>query len=321
MTSTQRPGRCRPRTPRTTGPWHGWRSGAGINLNEAIGFDIAGENGIAYATITTGGISRLYTVNLTTGAATLVGAIGTGTPYLGLTATPKTVGFDSAGIAAGEGGTATLTVSRKGIARREPATVDYATSSGRPPADQDFEPASGTLSWANGEIDLEADHGGDQGRRRPGEAETLNVTLSNPTAGTTIAPPATATVTIGASDQPSADRQGPCSRPRRRLPSGCGKVLKRGAAFTATTSEAVSCSPPTCAWPSVWRSGSSCPGASTQASRPARRLARAEGETDPARGAQAARRPRRVRRHPRRVVRRRGRQPRRGQGPQARVKR
>jgi hypothetical protein len=61
--------------------------GLGTNLNEAIGFDISGLSGIAFASITTGGISRLYTINLTTGAATLVGAIGTGTtPYLGLTA-------------------------------------------------------------------------------------------------------------------------------------------------------------------------------------------------------------------------------------------
>ena len=102
----------------------------GTNLNEAIGFDIAGEDGVAYATITTGGISRLYTVNLATGAATLVGAIGIGTtPFLGLTATPKTVAFDSAVATAGEGGTATLTVSRQGIATGS-ATVEYATSSG-----------------------------------------------------------------------------------------------------------------------------------------------------------------------------------------------
>jgi hypothetical protein len=65
--------------------------GLGTNLNEAIGFDISGLTGTAYASITTGGISRLYTINLTTGAATLAssngGAIGAGTvPFLGLTA-------------------------------------------------------------------------------------------------------------------------------------------------------------------------------------------------------------------------------------------
>ncbi len=78
--------------------------GLGTNLNENIGFDISGltANGLgasasnlpigtAYASITTGGISRLYTINLATGAATLVssnaGTIGSGTsPFLGLTA-------------------------------------------------------------------------------------------------------------------------------------------------------------------------------------------------------------------------------------------
>src|SRR4051812_35886799 len=50
--------------------------GLGTNLNEAIGFDISGLTGTGYASITTGGISRLYTVNLTTGAATLSSSNG-----------------------------------------------------------------------------------------------------------------------------------------------------------------------------------------------------------------------------------------------------
>jgi len=59
--------------------------GLGTNLNESIGFDIFGAN-TAMATITTGGLSRLYSINLTTGAATLVGTIGAGTsPFLGVT--------------------------------------------------------------------------------------------------------------------------------------------------------------------------------------------------------------------------------------------
>jgi hypothetical protein len=57
------------------------------NLNEAIGFDIVGTDATGFAAITTGGISRLYSINLATGAATNLGTIGTGTtPYLGLTA-------------------------------------------------------------------------------------------------------------------------------------------------------------------------------------------------------------------------------------------
>ena len=64
--------------------------GLGTNLNANIGFDISGLTGIAYATITTGAaapVSSLYTINLSTGVATSLGTIGTGTTsYSGLTA-------------------------------------------------------------------------------------------------------------------------------------------------------------------------------------------------------------------------------------------
>jgi hypothetical protein len=64
-------------------------------LSDNIGFDISGLSGIAFASIDTAPIPRgdgangsaLYTINLGTGEATLVGAIGDGTvSYLGLTA-------------------------------------------------------------------------------------------------------------------------------------------------------------------------------------------------------------------------------------------
>jgi hypothetical protein len=81
--------------------------GLGTNLNEAIGFDISGTTGTAFASITTGGISRLYTINLATGAATLSssngGAIGAGTtPFVGLAAAeapePGTLGLLSTAL-------------------------------------------------------------------------------------------------------------------------------------------------------------------------------------------------------------------------------
>jgi hypothetical protein len=182
--------------------------GLGTNLNEAIGFDIAGENGIAYATITTGSISRLYTVNLATGAATLQssngGSIGAGsTAFLGVTAAPKTVAFDSAGAAAGEGGTATLTVSRQGVPTGS-ATVAYATSSGSADSGQDFEPASGTLSCAAGESTSKPIAVAIKDDADPEAAESFTVTLSNPSAGTTIAPPATATRGASVARRPSS---------------------------------------------------------------------------------------------------------------------
>ncbi len=54
--------------------------GLGTNLSSNLAFDISGLSGIAYAAISTsnGTFSTLYSINLTTGAATLIGRIGTG---------------------------------------------------------------------------------------------------------------------------------------------------------------------------------------------------------------------------------------------------
>jgi hypothetical protein len=57
---------------RTIGP-------LGVDINELGGFDIVGTaGGTAYAALTIGGTTKLYTINLTTGAATAVGVIGDG---------------------------------------------------------------------------------------------------------------------------------------------------------------------------------------------------------------------------------------------------
>ena len=57
----------------------------GVDTTDVVGFDITNPGGTAYAALSVGGNSQLYTINLTTGAATLVGAIG-GTAISGLTA-------------------------------------------------------------------------------------------------------------------------------------------------------------------------------------------------------------------------------------------
>lgn len=48
----------------------------GVNTSDAVGFDIANGSGTAFAVLTVGGTAGLYTINLTTGAATLVGNVG-----------------------------------------------------------------------------------------------------------------------------------------------------------------------------------------------------------------------------------------------------
>lgn len=62
----------------------------GIDTTGAVGFDIS-RSGIAYAALTDGrtSLSSLYTINLGTGAATLIGEIGGGAAINGLTAVPE----------------------------------------------------------------------------------------------------------------------------------------------------------------------------------------------------------------------------------------
>lgn len=62
--------------------------GLGTGLDPRIGFDITGANDASvFASILTGGTDKLYSINLSTGQATLLGQIGNGTTvYSGLTA-------------------------------------------------------------------------------------------------------------------------------------------------------------------------------------------------------------------------------------------
>lgn len=68
---------------RTVGP-------LGVATTDRVGFDIVGSDGSAYASLTETGASRsrLYTINTTTGAATLVGTIGHGSALRGIAVAP-----------------------------------------------------------------------------------------------------------------------------------------------------------------------------------------------------------------------------------------
>lgn len=82
----------------------------GVDTSGVAGFDISGGSGIAYAALTDGdtGKSAFYTINLGTGAASLVGAFGIGgntaiaPPVLGLTVSavpePETYALMLAGL-------------------------------------------------------------------------------------------------------------------------------------------------------------------------------------------------------------------------------
>ena len=59
-------------------------AGLGVNATDINGFDILSTDNTAYAALTVAAVTGLYNVNLTTGAATLVGQIGNGaTTYSG----------------------------------------------------------------------------------------------------------------------------------------------------------------------------------------------------------------------------------------------
>lgn len=63
----------------------------GVNTTGDVGFDIAGNNGTAYATLTTGGGfggSTLYVVNLTTGSLFPVGGVANASPLRGIAIAP-----------------------------------------------------------------------------------------------------------------------------------------------------------------------------------------------------------------------------------------
>ena len=58
----------------------------GVDTSDLVGFDITSSGGAALAVLTVGGVSQLYTINLTSGAATLVGNVGGGSQLRALTA-------------------------------------------------------------------------------------------------------------------------------------------------------------------------------------------------------------------------------------------
>ncbi len=49
----------------------------GINVETMTGFDIGGTSGIPYALLSSGGMTKLYSINKTTGAATAMGNFST----------------------------------------------------------------------------------------------------------------------------------------------------------------------------------------------------------------------------------------------------
>lgn len=171
----------------------------GVNTNGNVGFDISGGSDIAYASLTPavpGTGSGLYTVNLTSGAATSIGAIGAGATVLeGMTVTPSSkVEFSAAASSVAESaGTATITVQRTGGLQRS-VTVDYATSAGTASA-ADYSNVSGTLTFPVG-VASQTFAVPVTGDTTDEPNETVNLALSNAGANAFLPSTATSSLTI-----------------------------------------------------------------------------------------------------------------------------
>ncbi|MBI2931151.1 MAG: Ig-like domain-containing protein, partial [Planctomycetes bacterium] len=127
------------------------------------------------------------TVNLT--VSNPGGGAGLGaqsTAVLTIVDNPGTLQFDSASYAFTENwGTVTVTVTRTG-GNGGAVSVNYATSNGTATAGSDYTAASGTLSWADGDVTSQTfnvpltDDGAVE------SDETVNMTLSSPTGGAAL---------------------------------------------------------------------------------------------------------------------------------------
>jgi hypothetical protein len=146
---------------------------------------------------------------------------------------PKLQFSQSAYAVAENGGSATITVFRKGNAKRvnQSASVDYATSNGTAVAGVDYTATSGTLSFAPGEtsktfsVPVSNKDTVDTGPR------TLSLRLSHPTGtnGAMLGFPSTATLVI------SDDDTTPGSGPQFQLAQGSDVVAEpTGASSTET---------------------------------------------------------------------------------------
>ena len=126
------------------------------DIDPPLGFDIS-EAGTAFASVSIPGTpdySTLATVNLATGALTVIDNIGTSatnTPgrYSGLAVAPPSYYLVADAEAAEDAGNALVTVTR-----RSPfgtAMLGFVTLPGTAAAGSDYNVTSGSLSWANGE--------------------------------------------------------------------------------------------------------------------------------------------------------------------------
>ncbi|MDP3714154.1 MAG: DUF4394 domain-containing protein [Mycobacteriales bacterium] len=166
----------------------------GVDIQNGSDLDISPAGGTAFAALTVGGVPALYRVNLTSGAATSLGALSPATTEDLALASPGRLAVSAETATVAESvGTATVTVTRS--TPNGTVTVDYATGGGTATAGSDYTATSGTLTFADGEasktisVPVTNDTADEP-------AETFVVTLTNPTGGASLGATTAQTVTI-----------------------------------------------------------------------------------------------------------------------------
>jgi hypothetical protein len=174
----------------------------GVDTTAFVGFDIAPGSNTAFASLTLQNdtISRLFSINLATGAATQVGSFATVEFIRDISVAPAgTFQFAASSTSVAENaGSVTVNVTRSGDTSLA-AAVDFATLDGTATQKGDFIIALGTLLFNPGETTksfevLLVDDAYVE------NSESFNVTLSSPTAGFFTAIPNAATITITDND-------------------------------------------------------------------------------------------------------------------------
>jgi hypothetical protein len=173
-----------------------------VDTTSVLGFDISSQDGTAFAALNVGGLSRLYTINLTTGDATLVGTIGAGGAVRGLTAAfPGRVRFHTSTFFTTEGdATASITVTREGSPNGVlPFTVTSTDGTATAGADYLAVNTSGAIPNGQASTTFQVTMSEDLTDEPD---ETVNLTLTTPTPGT-LGTPATAQLVILDNDAPN----------------------------------------------------------------------------------------------------------------------
>ncbi len=172
----------------------------GVNPTGLVGFDIQGSNNKAFAALNAPAeSSKLYTLNLATGAATLLGAIGGSELIRDISVAAGTFQFSATSSTISEGaGKVTLTVTRTGNTSI-PAAVNFSTSDGSAIQKSDYTIALGTVQFAAGETSKSFDvFIVDDGFTEP--TENFTVTLSAPTNDFSVSGNSSTTVNITDND-------------------------------------------------------------------------------------------------------------------------